>query len=119
SGPGRRAAWDALGSATAGTGAADGHCRAVLHHVEVERIRGHAIAVFLDANGGAGGPLGQALLQALGCRLTAHACDPGGHFRHEPEPAPAHLGDVARLVKASGGATGRVLAPDAHRLALI
>lgn len=119
SGVTRGAAWDALGSATPGTTAADDHCRGVLAQVEVERIRSRAIAVFLDANGGAGGPLGQGLLQALGCRLTAHACEPDGHFRHEAEPVPAHLGDVARLVRESGGAFGCVLDPDADRLALI
>ena len=36
--------------------------------VEVERIRGRAIPVFLDANGGAGGPLGRRMLEALQCR---------------------------------------------------
>jgi len=46
-------------------------------------------------------------------------CEMDGQFTHEPEPIPAHLGDVARAVKDSNAAIGFVLDPDADRLALI
>ncbi len=118
-GPLRRETWDKLGGERASDEAAAWHRQRVLSLVDVPRIAGRRFAVLLDANGGAGGPLGVSLLEALGCTVRQLACEPDGRFRHEPEPVPAHLGDVARAVRESGVAAGFVLDPDADRLALI
>jgi phosphomannomutase len=114
-----RATWDRLGTLADDPTAGRTHRAAVLKLVDVDRLRARSFAVLLDANAGAGGPLGVDLLTALGCRVTALACTPDGDFRHEPEPVPAHLTGVADQVKRSGGAFGCVLDPDADRLALI
>jgi phosphomannomutase len=119
SGPLRRAGWDQLGRTSEDADAARRHRDRVLALVDAGRLRARQTRVLLDGNGGAGGPLGVSLLEALGCAVTALACDPDGHFRHEPEPVPAHLGDVARAVRDTNGAFGCVLDPDSDRLALI
>jgi phosphomannomutase len=91
----------------------------VLDTVSPASIASRAFRVFLDANGGAGGPLGSQMLHDLGCAVVQYGCDPTGLFAHEPEPIPAHLTDVAPWVKSSESAVGFVLDPDADRLALI
>ena len=49
-------------------------------------------AAFLDANGGAGGPLGQRLLEALQARAGLRtAATPTASSRHEPEPTAENL----------------------------
>jgi phosphomannomutase len=115
----RRAAWNELGMATACPDAADWHRQRVLELVDGPAIRARRLRVFLDANGGAGGPFGRSLLEALGCETVGGACDADGVFRHEPEPIAANLADVCPQVARHGAAVGFVLDPDADRLALI
>jgi phosphomannomutase len=95
------------------------HGRAVLDQVSVAKVASGGFRVFLDANGGAGGPLGSKLLADFGCEVVQFECEPTGRFVHEPEPTPAHLVDVAPWVKQSESAIGFVLDPDSDRLALI
>lgn len=114
-----RAAWDRTGSVRVPPDVLDDHARLVLDQVSAAAIASLRFRVFLDANGGAGGPLGARLLQELGCEVIQHNCEPNGVFVHEPEPTPAHLVDVAPWVKQTGAAVGFVLDPDADRLALI
>ena len=115
----QRVPWNQLGSVVDAPHAADWHRDRVLELIDVVRIGAAGLRVFLDANGGAGGPLGRRLLDALHCRPVCIACDADGFFLHEPEPIAANLGDVGPQVKASGAAAGLVLDPDADRLALI
>jgi phosphomannomutase len=114
-----RAGWDGVGTTRVPPDVLGDHERAVLDLVSVAKIASCRFRVFLDANGGAGGPLGVQLLTSLGCEVVQHECEPTGRFVHEPEPTPAHLTDVAPWVKQSGSAVGFVLDPDADRLALI
>jgi phosphomannomutase len=115
----RRAAWDRLGSFTDCGQVEDWHRQRVLELVDVPRIRSRQLTAFLDANGGAGGPLGKALLEALGCRVVCQGCHADGAFLHEPEPVAANLREVCPRVAESGADIGLVLDPDADRLALI
>jgi phosphomannomutase len=115
----RRAAWDGVGVARPWTEALAWHRARVVDLVQSSLIRSRRLGVFLDANGGAGGPLGTQLLADLGCRTTAHHCDADGRFDHEPEPTAENLRDVCPLVKQAGADIGFVLDPDADRLALI
>lgn len=119
SGDFKRAAWNGTGTVRVPLDVAEEHAKAVLETVSVARIAGCGIRVLLDANGGAGGPLGSKLLRDLGCEVVEHGCDPTGEFVHEPEPIPAHLQEVAPWVERSGCAVGFVLDPDADRLALM
>jgi phosphomannomutase len=111
-----QARWDGVGSDEFGGGnALDTHARRVL---EAEPAK-HRFKVFVDGNGGAGGPLAVQVLEKIGCDVVPHHCEPDGHFAHEAEPIPAHLTGVAPLVPATGAVVGFVLDPDADRLALI
>jgi phosphomannomutase len=115
----RRVGWNELGSIIECRHAEDWHRDRVLELVDVVRIRARGLRVFLDANGGAGGPLGRRLLEAFQTRPTCYACDADGIFLHEPEPIAANLRDICPLIPQNGADIGFVLDPDADRLALI
>jgi phosphomannomutase len=115
----RRAAWHDLGRVADCLQAIDWHCTRVLELVDVAAIRSRGFTVLLDANGGAGGPLGRKLLDSLHCHTIVHGCNADGAFRHEPEPVAANLTSVAPLVPRHAADLGFVLDPDADRLALI
>jgi phosphomannomutase len=115
----RRVPWSELGNVTDCGRALDWHRQRVLELVDVPRIRARQLRAFLDANGGAGGPLGKDLLDAFECRPVCLGCDADGAFAHAPEPVEANLRDVCPRVAAAGADVGLVLDPDADRLALI
>lgn len=94
------------------------HTERVLAAVDAAKIRAGSFAVLLDANGGAGGPLGRKLLEALGVTVTPIACETDGVFRHEPEPTPTHLPTIAAEAR-QRKMPAFCLDPDADRLALI
>ncbi|HEY8503643.1 MAG TPA: phosphoglucosamine mutase [Gemmataceae bacterium] len=113
------APWDGVGALQVPPDPGEEHLRRACDQVSVAAIHASRFRVFLDANGGAGGPLAVRLLRELGCEVIEYACNADGRFEHEPEPIPAHLADVAPLVRRAGAAVGFVLDPDADRLALI
>jgi phosphomannomutase len=115
----RRVPWDQLGRAIACHEAQEWHRERVLELLDGPRIRSRGLRAFLDANGGAGGPLGRSLLEALGCRPVCHGCRADGSFEHEPEPTAENLRHICPLVPQQGADIGFVLDPDADRLALI
>jgi phosphomannomutase len=115
----RRAAWNQLGKVADCPGAESWHRDRVLELVDASRIRQRKPRVFLDANGGAGGPLGKKLLEALGCEVIGQGCDADGVFQHEPEPTAANLTTICPLVARHQATIGFVLDPDSDRLALI
>jgi phosphomannomutase len=115
----RRVSWQGLGKCNECSQAGDWHRDRVLELVGAPRIRARQFRVFLDANGGAGGPLGCRLLEALGCQVISHACEADGSFLHEPEPVLENLREICPRVAEHGAAIGFVLDPDADRLALI
>ena len=112
-------AWDALGKVSDCQHAGDWHLERVLGLVDVPRVRAARFRTFLDANGGAGGPLGRRLLESLGCQVVCHGCQADGSFLHEPEPIAENLREICPLVKQHGAAIGFVLDPDSDRLALV
>ncbi|HMF12792.1 MAG TPA: phosphoglucosamine mutase, partial [Gemmataceae bacterium] len=115
----RWASWNTLGKVSKCRQAEEWHCERVLGLVDASRIRAAGLRTFLDANGGAGGPLGRRLLEALGCQIVCHACDADGQFLHEPEPTAENLRTISPLVKQNAAAIGFALDPDSDRLALI
>jgi len=115
----QRVPWNEIGTLTECRQADDWHRERVLELVDVPKIRARQLRAFLDANGGAGGPLGRRLLEAFQCRPVCLGCDADGLFAHEPEPTEANLREVCPRVAAAGCDIGFVLDPDADRLALI
>jgi phosphomannomutase len=111
--------WNEQGQEEPSVDALVRHRMRILSLVNVEQIRGRALRVFLDANGGAGGPLGKSLLESIGAAPTCHACNADGQFLHEPEPIAANLGEICPLVTQNHADIGFVLDPDADRLAII
>jgi phosphomannomutase len=113
------AGWDTIGDIRVPPDVTEAHAQAVCDAVSASSIHAAGFRVLLDANGGAGGPLGSNFLRQLGCEVVELACEADGNFVHEPEPIPAHLTDIGPQVSRSGAAVGFVLDPDADRLALI
>ncbi len=114
-----RVPWNQVGTLTECRQADDWHRQRVLELVDVPKIRARQLRTFLDANGGAGGPLGRRLLESFQARPVCRGCDADGHFDHEPEPTEANLRELCPQVAAEGCDLGLVLDPDADRLALI
>ena len=112
-------AHDKLGGLSESRTAADWHRERVLQLIDGTRIRTRNFRVLLDANGGAGGPLGKALLEALQARPIVVGGDPDGVFAHPPEPLAENLGSILPLVLQQQTNVGFVLDPDADRLAII
>jgi phosphomannomutase len=115
----RQATWDKLGVLSENSQAETWHRERVLQLVDGQRIRSRAFRVLLDANGGAGGPSGQALLESLGCRLVVKGGEADGNFEHPPEPLAENLATILPLVPGEQADLGFVLDPDADRLAII
>ena len=116
-----RAAWDGLGTVTVDDGAIERHLAAVLAlpMVDVARIRARKFTVALDCVHGAGGAIMPALLERLGCTVSAIGVETDGRFPRPPEPAAPNLGDLERLVAGSKADLGFATDPDVDRLALV
>lgn len=95
------------------------HRDRVVELVDAAGIRSAGLRAFVDANGGAGGPLARSLLQALEVATVCHGCEADGIFLHEPEPTAENLRAVAPLVSDHGADIGFALDPDSDRLALV
>ncbi len=80
-----------------------------------------APTVVLDAGNGAGGPVGQALLEAMGATVIPLFCEPDGSFpNHHPDPTvEANLDDLKAAVKQHGADLGLALDGDADRLGAV
>lgn len=95
------------------------HLRLVLTTVDAVAIRDRGFRVLLDSNAGSGSILGQRLLSALGCELTALGATPNGRFEHPPEPNAENLAGVRQRVVVAKADVGFCQDPDADRLAII
>lgn len=116
-----RATWDVLGTVTADSGAAERHLERILRipYVHADAIRAKRFHVALDCVRGAGAVIVPALLERLGCRVTAIHLEPDGRFPHAPEPVVENLGELEQLVRDSGADLGIAVDPDVDRLALV
>jgi phosphomannomutase len=116
-----RATWDKLGTIEEDSGAVERHIARVLSipYVDVEGIRRRQFHVALDCVRGAGAVIMPALLERLGCRVSAINLETDGRFPRPPEPVPENLGELERLVLESGAVIGFAVDPDVDRLALV
>lgn len=115
----RKVPYTDLGSVGHHRQAEEAHGDLVLRLIDGPRVRAARFKAVLDGNGGAGGPLGKRLLQALAVETVAIGCDADGFFRHEPEPTAENLKDICPLVRQHQADVGFALDPDSDRLALI
>ena len=113
------AAYDRVGTVERIQPSTAEHLAAVLSVVDATAIRRRRFRVLLDANHGSGSVLGLALLEALGCQVTALGAEPDGRFEHTPEPTAENLAEVLSQVTAAGAVIGFCQDPDADRLAVI
>jgi phosphomannomutase len=116
-----RATWDALGEIAQDDGAIARHIERVLAipYLDVEGIRARKFHVALDTCRGAGAAIMPALLERLGCTVTAINLETDGRFPRPPEPVAENLGELERLVQTSGAVVGLAVDPDVDRLALV
>ncbi|MDQ3812171.1 MAG: phosphoglucosamine mutase [Chloroflexota bacterium] len=116
-----RASWDRLGRITEDPGAVERHIQRVLAlpFLDVGGIRSRRFKVALDCVRGAGGAILPTLLDRLGCQVSAINLETDGRFPRAPEPVAENLGDLERLVRASGADVGFATDPDVDRLALV
>jgi phosphomannomutase len=116
-----RASWDRLGDVTLDGRAVERHLERVLSipYLDVKGIRARRFKVALDCVRGAGKVIMPALLERLGCEVTAINMEPDGRFPRSPEPVAENLGELERLVLESGAAVGLAVDPDVDRLALV
>jgi phosphomannomutase len=119
--PVTRVTWDMLGDVEVDDRAVGRHLEAILTlpYVSVDAIRRRQFHVALDCVRGAGATIMPALLDRLGCRVTAINLEPDGRFPHPPEPIAENLGALEALVRESGADIGLAVDPDVDRLALI
>jgi phosphomannomutase len=76
--------------------------------------------IVVDAVNSSGGVFVPALLEALGVtQITKLYCELTGHFPHNPEPLPEHLGDLANEIKSNQADLGITVDPDVDRLAMV
>jgi phosphomannomutase len=116
-----RATWEKLGGLEVDREAIERHIGAVLglKMVDVALIRTRKFKVALDCVRGAGGAILPALLDRLGCTVTAINLETDGRFPRAPEPVAANLGELEALVKKTGADVGFATDPDVDRLALV
>jgi phosphomannomutase len=116
-----RADYDGLGGVRVDDAANERHLTRVLRLplIPVARIRRRRFRVALDTVRGAGGAMMPALLQRLGCRISAINLETDGRFPRAPEPIPAHLGALGRLVRRAKADVGLAVDPDVDRLAIV
>jgi phosphomannomutase len=116
-----RAMWDGLGAVDVDTGAVERHLKRIfaIPYIDAGKIRARKLHVALDCVRGAGSVIIPALLEQLGCRVTAIHTEPDGRFPHPPEPVAENLGELEQLVRASGADLGIAVDPDVDRLALV
>ena len=116
-----RATWDKLGVVELDERAASRHLERVLAipYLDVEGIRRRRFRVALDCVRGAGAVIMPALLERLGCEVTAINMESDGRFPRPPEPVAENLGELERVVLGAGAAIGFAVDPDVDRLALV
>jgi phosphomannomutase len=116
-----RATWDKLGRIQVDDGAIQRHIERVLAipYLNIEGIRRRRFHVALDCVRGAGSAIMPALLDRLGCVVTAINLESDGRFPRPPEPVAENLSELETLVRTSGAVIGFAVDPDVDRLALV
>ncbi|GGM58273.1 phosphomannomutase/phosphoglucomutase [Halarchaeum rubridurum] len=109
-------AWDETGRDRDVEGTNRRYVERVCGAVDAERVAEADLTVALDPGHGAGALTSPDVYRELGCRVVTVNGQPDGHFPgRDPEPVPANLDDLGRLVRASGADVGIAHDGDADR----
>ena len=116
-----RVTWDKLGTVETDSGAAERHIERILAipYIDTQAIRAKKFRVALDCVRGAGSVIVPALLERLGCVVTAIHMEPDGRFPRAPEPVAENLKDLEEAVRHAKADVGFAVDPDVDRLALV
>lgn len=88
--------------------------------VDVDAIKKANFTIAVDSVNSTGGIFIPELLKQLGvASIISIYGEPTGHFPHNPEPLPEHLGEIARIIKEKKADLGIVVDPDVDRLAFV
>ena len=91
-----------------------------LPFVDADVVRARGFRVVVDAVNSVGAFAIPAMLTALGVTdVEVLNGDVTGLFAHDPEPLPAHLGQITARVRETGADLGIVVDPDVDRLAFV
>lgn len=116
-----RADWSGIGQVLTDDASITRHLDAILKLkvVDVPAIRRRKFRVALDCVRGAGGAIMPTLLERLGCRVYSINLETDGRFPRPPEPIPANLTGLGKLVRSKQADVGIAVDPDVDRLALV
>ncbi|HEX4634517.1 MAG TPA: phosphoglucosamine mutase, partial [Gemmatimonadales bacterium] len=116
-----RADWSAIGRVWGDDASITRHLDAILKlkAIDVRAIKRRRFRVALDCVRGAGGAIMPELLERLGAQVVAINLETDGRFPRPPEPIPANLTALGRLVRSKKADVGLAVDPDVDRLALV
>lgn len=115
------AAWNGIGTHSVDDSWIRRHIDTVLslRYIDRAAIARRRFRVVVDCVNAAGGIIVPELLRNLGCEVIELNCDVSGIFRHNPEPIPENLVDLAACVRAERADLGIAVDPDVDRLVLV
>ncbi len=88
--------------------------------VDTDFIQRSDLSVVIDGINSVGGIVVPELLRKLGVgKIIELNCEPDGHFRHNPEPLPEYLNDLAEIIVKEKADVGFAVDPDADRLVIV
>ncbi len=97
----------------------DEHIKLITKHINIKKIKSKKFTVAIDPVNGAGSGMTKYFLEKLGCKVVSINDEPTGLFGRKPEPVPANLTDLGKLVKSKKADIGFAQDPDADRLAVV
>lgn len=113
--------YDALGSVESDSQAIEAHLADLLDCLgeDFDLINARQFRVAVDCCNGVGAVATETFLYALGCDVLLINDTPDGVFAHDPEPVPAHLGQIAQTVREEGVDLGFAQDADGDRVCVI
>ncbi|MBM4241346.1 MAG: phosphoglucosamine mutase, partial [Euryarchaeota archaeon] len=111
-----RASWDEIGEVLGNSRIIDEYINGVISRVDKDAIENAKLKVVVDCGSGAACFTTPYVLRELGCEVLTLNCQPDGFFPgREPEPTIDNLGELIKVVKATGADVGIAHDGDADR----
>jgi len=112
---------DKLGTLRIDNGYIEKHIKQILDLplVDIPTIQNRGFKIVVDCINSTGALAIPSLLEKLGCEVTLINAEPNGKFAHNPEPLPANLSTLSRIVLDKKADLGIAVDPDVDRLAFV